>query len=86
MPCYGGEKRPVNHGIGLPGCGPWPIGRSSTQHVKGVSELRINYGPGCRVYFKKRGRDLITLLAGGDKATQAKDIKVALRLARNLSE
>ena len=53
---------------------------------EGVSELRINYGPGYRVYFKQRGRDLIILLAGGDKRTQAKDIKTALRLARNLSE
>ena len=53
---------------------------------EGVSELRINYGPGYRVYFKKRGRELIILLAGGDKGTQAKDIKTALRLARNLSE
>ena len=53
---------------------------------EGVSELRINYGPGYRVYFKKRGRELIILLAGGDKGTQAKDIKVALRLARNLPE
>ncbi|MFZ2122441.1 MAG: type II toxin-antitoxin system RelE/ParE family toxin [Rhodoferax sp.] len=53
---------------------------------EGVSELRINYGPGYRVYFKKRGRALIILLAGGDKTTQAKDIQAALRLARNLSE
>jgi putative addiction module killer protein len=53
---------------------------------EGVSELRINYGPGYRVYFKKRGQVLIILLAGGDKTTQAKDIKTALRLARNLSE
>ncbi|GMV54902.1 MAG: hypothetical protein AMXMBFR6_07070 [Betaproteobacteria bacterium] len=53
---------------------------------EGVSELRINYDPGYRVYYKKRGRELILLLAGGDKGTQAKDIKIALRLSRNLSE
>ena len=51
---------------------------------EGVSELRIDYGPGYRVYFKKRGRELVILLAGGDKSTQTKDIKTALRLARNL--
>ena len=51
---------------------------------EGVSELRINYGPGYRVYFKQRGRQVIILLAGGDKRTQAKDIKTALRLAGNL--
>src|SRR5262245_45653375 len=53
---------------------------------EGVSELRIHYGPGYRVYFKQRRRELIILLAGGDKSTQAKDIRIALRLARNLSE
>lgn len=53
---------------------------------EGVSELRIHYGPGYRVYFKQRGGEVILLLAGGDKSTQAKDIKIALRLARNLSE
>ena len=53
---------------------------------EGVSELRIDFGPGYRVYFKSRGHEIIILLAGGDKKTQANDIKVALRLARNLLE
>lgn len=53
---------------------------------EGVSELRINYGPGYRVYFKQRGREVVILLAGGDNRTQAKDIGSALRLARNLAE
>jgi putative addiction module killer protein len=53
---------------------------------EGVSELRIDYGPGYRVYFKKHGRRLIVLLAGGDKSTQSKDIRAALRLARELGE
>lgn len=51
---------------------------------EGVSELRINYGPGYRVYFTKHGREVVILLAGGDKTTQAADIKIALRLAHNL--
>jgi len=50
----------------------------------GVSELRIDYGPGYRVYYKQFGESLVILLAGGDKQTQTKDIKTALRLARNL--
>ena len=53
---------------------------------EGVSELRIDFGPGYRVYFKSRVHEIIILLAGGDKKTQANDIKVALRLARNLLE
>jgi putative addiction module killer protein len=51
---------------------------------EGVSELRIDYGPGYRVYYKKQGQKVVILLAGGDKSTQAKDIKTALRLSRNL--
>jgi len=53
---------------------------------EGVSEMRIDYGPGYRVYFRKRGRSLVILLAGGDKSSQRRDISTALRLARNLSE
>jgi putative addiction module killer protein len=53
---------------------------------EGVSELRIDIGPGYRVYFTRRGRALIILLAGGRKHTQANDIRTALRLARGLSE
>ena len=51
---------------------------------EGVSELRIDYGPGYRVYFKKQGHCVVVLLAGGDKKTQSRDIKTALRLARDL--
>ena len=51
---------------------------------EGVSEMRIDYGPGYRVYFRKRGRSLVILLAGGDKRSQRRDIDTALRLARNL--
>jgi putative addiction module killer protein len=51
---------------------------------QGVSELRIDYGPGYRVYFVQRGETLVILLAGGDKRTQERDIKIALDLAREL--
>lgn len=49
-----------------------------------VSELRIDYGPGYRVYFVQRGKELVVLLVGGDKHTQERDIKTALELAREL--
>ena len=51
---------------------------------EGVSEFRIDYGPGYRVYFVQRGEMLVILLAGGDKRTQDRDIKTALTLARTL--
>jgi len=51
---------------------------------EGVSEMRIDHGPGYRVYFVQRGSVLAILLAGGDKRTQERDIKTALQLARAL--
>ena len=56
-----------------------PVGR-------GVSELRVHYGPGYRVYFQRRGNTIIILLCGGDKSSQERDIKTALRLAEEWSE
>lgn len=54
-----------------------PVGR-------GISEMRIDYGPGYRVYFIQRGKTLVILLAGGDKRTQDQDIKAATELAQNV--
>ncbi len=51
---------------------------------EGVSELRIHYGPGYRVYFVQRGTVLIVLLCGGDKKTQLKDIEIAKQLAKEV--
>ena len=62
--------------LGLPG-DVRPVG-------EGVSELRVDDGPGYRVYFAQRGETLIVLLAGGDKGSQDRDISTALVLARSL--
>jgi putative addiction module killer protein len=58
--------------------GDWtPVG-------EGVSELRIHYGPGYRVYFVRRGSVVVVMLGGGDKSTQARDIELAKSLERML--
>ncbi len=56
-----------------------PVGES-------VSEMRIDYGPGYRIYFTKRRKTIIVLLIGGDKSSQEQDIKRAIQLARELEE
>ncbi len=53
---------------------------------EGVSEMRIHFGPGYRVYFAQRGLLIVLLLVGGDKSTQAKDIKAAIKLNREIKE
>ena len=52
----------------------------------GVSELKVDFGPGYRVYYSQRGNRLLLLLVGGDKSTQHKDIRLAIALAKNYEE
>jgi putative addiction module killer protein len=52
----------------------------------GIYELRIDHGPGYRVYFTKRGQEIVILLCGGDKSTQSRDIKAAKQIAQNIEE
>ena len=54
--------------------------------IEGVSELKVDVGPGYRVYYSQRGDRLLLLISGGDKSTQAKDIAKALELNRNFVE
>jgi putative addiction module killer protein len=54
--------------------------------TEGVSELKVDVGPGYRVYYTQRGQEFIILLVGGDKSSQQQDIALALELARNLQE
>lgn len=70
------QARIIRLGLGNPG------DVKSVGH--GVSELRIDYGPGYRVYFIEKGSELVILLAGGNKSTQSNDIKKAIELAEDL--
>jgi putative addiction module killer protein len=65
------------------------IGGNPGQHrhlVDGVSELKIDFGPGYRVYYAQRGTRLLLLLVGGDKSSQSKDIQLAIKLAKSFKE
>ena len=65
------------------------IGGNPGEHrnlTDGVSELKIDFGPGYRVYYSQRGTRLLLLLAGGDKSSQSKDIQLAIKLARSFKE
>ena len=78
MPPRGSSLASVGYNAGNPG---------DTKSIgAGVMEMRIDYGPGYRVYFTQRGKIIVILLCAGDKRTQKQDIKRALELARELAE
>jgi putative addiction module killer protein len=65
------------------------IGGNPGQHrnlTDGVTELKIDFGPGYRVYYSQRGTRLLLLLVGGDKSSQSKDIQLAIKLSKNFKE
>jgi len=80
--CATGEPKDASR----PGSTVWKIGNPGDVRPvgSGVSEMRVDYGPGYRVYFVSRGNALVILLAGGDKRSQERDIATAIRLAREV--
>jgi putative addiction module killer protein len=70
---------------GSAGCGS-ATSVMPNRSVAALSELRIDYGPGYRIYFTWRGEAVVLLLCGGDKDSQAKDIVLAKRLAKEVTE
>ena len=65
------------------------IGGNPGQHrnlTDGVTELKIDFGPGYRVYYSQRGTRLLLLLVGGDKSSQSKDVQLAIKLSKNFKE
>ena len=75
-----GQDRKTRHGK------PWRCKSRGRGRFGTTDSLRIHYGPGYRVYYKQLGSELVILLAGGHKGSQSRDIKIALRLAKNLPD